>query len=119
MMVLLMSLISFSVSNIGLESIIKFAVPVLNFIYPLALVHVFIGLLVKNWEEKGILLHTTLAFSMFASVFEALKSVSFLNQTKLFSVYLKKLPLSSLGLSWIPFAILGFMVGTLLSRQRS
>lgn len=118
-MVLLVTGLAFGVSNFGLEVIIQYAVPVLNFIYPLALVHVFIGLFIKGWEEKPTLLKTTLAFTLIGSVFEVLKSLASFKDKSLVVFYAKKMPLGSIGLSWIIFTLIGFIIGYLLLNKKN
>lgn len=116
-MVFFVSLISLVVSNFGLEMIIQYAVPVLNFIYPLALVHVVLGLFIHRWEQKPILIKSVLYFSIIGSIFEVLKSLDVFKQTQIILFYTKKLPLGFLGLSWINFTLVGFIVGLIASKS--
>lgn len=119
LMVLLVSVVAFGISNFGLEAIIKYAVPVLNFIYPLAIVHVFIGLFLNNWEEKTLILKSVLAFSVLGSVMEVLKGFTFFEKTYIFKIYTQTLPLSNIGLSWITFVFIGLLVGYIMSKYQS
>lgn len=112
-LVVIVSLVSIVVSNFGLEAIIKYAIPVLNFIYPLAIIHVFTGLFLKNWDKRVIVLRTSLFFSLIASVLEVLKGIY---EHKLLDIYLEKLPLSNIGLSWISFAVFGLVLGLIIEK---
>ncbi len=118
-MVVIVTLLAFSVSNFGLETIITYAVPVLNFIYPLALMHVFVGLFLKDWEDKKTILNTLLIFTLFASVLEFLKTIPSLKETGFFVFYTKQMPLASVGLSWVNITLMGLLIGYLISKSKS
>ena len=106
-------------SNFGLETIITYAVPVLNFIYPLALMHVFVGIFLKDWEDKKTILNTLLIFTLFASVLEFLKTIPSLKETGFFVFYTKQMPLASVGLSWVNITLMGLLIGYLISKSKS
>ncbi|NLW15905.1 MAG: branched-chain amino acid transport system II carrier protein [Erysipelothrix sp.] len=110
-MVFITSFSAFVISNFGLSAIIEYAIPVLNFIYPLAIVHVFVGLFLKDWENKQSILNFVLSFSILASILEVLKTMSMFKDTKFFIFYTKSLPLSNYGISWVNISVLGFILG--------
>lgn len=108
------------VSNVGLDIIIQFAIPVLDFIYPLAIMHVIYGLIFKN-KDKIVNL-SILSWTMFACIFEVLKGLpsvldksSFLE--KVVDLY-TALPLSNLGITWVNFSVLGLILGLIISKLR-
>lgn len=107
--------VSLFVSNIGLNAIIKFAVPVLNFIYPLAIMHVIYGLIFK--QRHPIVNRFVLYITMIASVLEVLGGLPILLSNSgvlsLIVTAYQSLPLGNLGLAWINFSILGIVLGYL------
>ena len=107
--------VSLFVSNIGLNAIIKFAVPVLNFIYPLAIMHVIYGLIFK--QQHPIVNRFVLYITMIASVLEVLGGLPILLSNSgvlsLIVTAYQSLPLGNLGLAWINFSILGIVLGYL------
>ncbi len=118
-MVLITSLVAFVVSNFGLESIITYAVPVLNFIYPLSLVHVFIGLFIKNWDKKSQLLKFSLLFTLIGSFLEVFKSIAPFKDMSLILFYKDKLPLASIGLSWVNIFVIGLLIGFIFESRKT
>ena len=113
------AMISFLVSNIGLNAIIKYAGPVLSFLYPLAIMHVIYGLIFKN--KSTIINRFILVFTMFGASFEVLKDLDIAILNSLIELY-NKLPLSNLGFAWINFSIIGLILGIIVNKyvkQRS
>lgn len=117
-MVVIIVLVSFGVSNFGLETIIQYAVPILNFIYPLALMHVFVGLFIKQWEKKTLMLNSLLIFTLFASFIEVIKTFSSIKNHFLIHFYTHNLPLANIGLSWVNFSLFGLVFGMFLSKRK-
>ncbi len=114
------SLIGLVVSNVGLDIIIQFAIPVLDFIYPLAIMHVIYGLIFKN-KDKIVNLSILYA-TMFAGVFEVIKGFpDFLAKSNLLTVitdFYTSLPLSNLGITWVNFSVIGLIIGIIISKVR-
>ncbi len=104
--------LSLFISNVGLNSIIVFAVPVLNFIYPLAIMHVVYGLIFKNRDP--FVSQFVLYITMIGSVMEVIKGLPnvIIFNAGLFPLLDKysSLPLANLGLAWINFSIAGLVM---------
>ena len=103
---------SAAASNLGVEKIIAIAVPILTVIYPvsilLVLVATFDGKLKNDKVVKGAT-YATLAISILTVVDSLGISIAFVH----------KLPLASFGFNWIVPAILGGLVGLILSKKEN
>ena len=107
--IILFALFSFLISNLGLDWILFISSPVLSAIYPVAIVLIVMGL-AHRWIEKFPLCYPTcVLFTGVISVAEALASL------KIPVPFLKQLPFASYGLAWIVPAIVGLLLGILLS----
>ncbi len=103
-LVIVVTLFSIFVTNIGLEQIISFAGPILGIVYPAAIV-----LVVLTFFDKYIKNDNVYKFSAFsAMIFSFLEVIS--STTELKMEFLKSLPFSSEGLAWlVPAVIFGFV----------
>lgn len=103
---------SAAASNLGVEKIIAIAVPILTVIYPvsilLVLVATFDGRLKNDKVVKGAT-YATLAISILTVVDSLGISIGFVH----------KLPLASFGFNWIVPAILGGLIGLILSKKEN
>ena len=117
--VTLVTLLAFIVSNFGLNAIIQLALPVLKFLYPLAIMHVFMNLMYKDLSHKQSLIRTVLITTMIASVFEILAMPGVFENLKFSKewvlIYKTSLPLSSVGLAWVNFTVIGLVLGYLIT----
>ncbi|NFL95172.1 branched-chain amino acid transport system II carrier protein [Clostridium botulinum] len=107
---IIISSISALLGTGGVEKIVKFAVPVLQILYPIVIVLIIItlaGKLVKNNNVVKITVYTTLIIS----VVDAINSLSGGNVGFLKGL-LGIIPLSNVGFSWLVPAIIAFIVGT-------
>ena len=110
---------SFLISNIGLSNIIQYSIPILNFLYPLAIMHVLVGLTIKT--KHKVYNYSLLTFTLIASTIELIKSFPNLINTNAYlnsfiDFYTTKLFLANVGLSWINFTIVGFIVGMFIKK---
>lgn len=116
------SVVSFGIANFGLSSIVAWCVPVLMFLYPLAITLVLLALFGKTFgNRKGVYVWTT-AFTLVAAIFDMIGAVSgMIPGNALLSGLTgfagKVLPLYSLGLGWVCPAAVGFIVGLIVSRK--
>lgn len=106
------------VSNFGLTAIINYAVPVLNFLYPLAIMHVLVGLVFK--DPSKVFLKSVLYFTMIASIFEVLKGLPNVIASNALleslSTMYSSLPLAQFGIAWLNFTVVGMIVGYILTK---
>lgn len=113
---IILSLSSMMFANVGLTKILTFSVPVLNAIYPMAIVLMLLFLANKLFKgSKYVYIFCMLftsVFSILDSLNQSLLKISFLNN--IFSY----LPLYSKGLGWIVPALVGAILGCLISLCR-
>lgn len=110
--VLAVTLIGFTLSNLGLAQILKFSVPFLVTAYPLTIVLIVLTFLSRYFAHSRAVYKSTMLFTGVFAVFSGL-SVFGVNLGPLQS-FRKALPLSSFGLEWVVPALVGFVIGLLL-----
>ncbi|MDO5516389.1 MAG: branched-chain amino acid transport system II carrier protein [Clostridium sp.] len=116
----ILSLSSMVLANMGLTKILAVSVPVLNAIYPIAIMLIVLAMLDKLFMGNKMVYSFTILFTGVVSVVDALSqagiSIGFL--VNAFS----KLPLYSQGLGWLLPAALGMISGyvvSLMSRDKA
>ena len=118
------SLISFGIANFGLTTIVSWCVPVLMFLYPLAITLILLSLSGKFIGTNPTVYRTTTAFTLIAAVFDMIGAVSGMIPGNRVLAGLKAfagniLPLYDLGLGWILPAAIGFLSGLLLAKKKA
>lgn len=118
------SLISFGIANFGLTTIVSWCVPVLMFLYPLAITLILLSLSGKFIGTNPTVYRTTTAFTLIAAVFDMIGAVSGMMPGNRVLAGLKAfagniLPLYDLGLGWILPAAIGFLAGLLLAKKKA
>lgn len=124
--VFILSFISFIVANLGLTTIIQLAIPVLMFLYPLAIVLIFLGLFSSVFNHKKEVYTLAMFLTFFISMIDGYNalidhfpsaSVPFIDSITTF--YLQYVPFYSIGLGWIIPALIGASVGYVWPSQRT
>jgi len=119
--VYILCVISFVIANIGLTNIITFSVPVLMFLYPLAIVLILLALVGPLFNHKQVVYMSTIIFTIIISFFDGYNAliknipnleVSYLTSSSEFLSDL--LPFYDIGLGWVAPAIVGFILGNLI-----
>lgn len=118
------SLVSFGIANFGLTTIVSWCVPVLMFLYPLAITLILLSLSGKFIGTNPTVYRTTTAFTLIAAVFDMVGAVSGMIPGSRVLAGLKAfagniLPLYDLGLGWILPAAIGFLVGLFLAKKKA
>ena len=118
------SLISFGIANFGLTTIVSWCVPVLMFLYPLAITLILLSLSGKFIGTNPTVYRTTTAFTLIAAVFDMIGAISGMIPGSRVLAGLKAfagniLPLYDLGLGWILPAAIGFLAGLLLAKKKA
>ena len=118
------SLVSFGIANFGLTTIVSWCVPVLMFLYPLAITLILLSLSGKFIGTNPTVYRTTTAFTLIAAVFDMIGAVSGMIPGNRVLAGLKAfagniLPLYDLGLGWILPAAIGFLAGLLLAKKKA
>lgn len=116
--------VSFGIANFGLSTIVAYCVPILMFIYPLAMTLIALALTEKFFEGSHHVYVLTTAFTFVAALFDfintlssTLKGSGITNTEVLDSITefaSKFLPFFEYGLGWVCPAILGFSIGLIL-----
>lgn len=116
--VVLLCIVSFVIANVGLTNIITYAVPVLMFLYPLAIVLIILALFGPLFGYKQSVFATAILFTFFISVIDGYNAL--INNVPAFEmsafttvseIYAQYLPLYSIGLGWIVPAVIGVVIG--------
>ncbi|MFC5447127.1 branched-chain amino acid transport system II carrier protein [Paenibacillus aestuarii] len=122
--VLILCLISFFIANFGLNNIVRYAVPVLMLLYPLAIVLIILTLFSSLFRHKQSVFVTTMFLTFCVSFFDGYSalvdslpsaSLSLFESIKLF--YMDYLPFYDIGLGWILPALVGAFIGFLWSKS--
>ena len=118
--VVVFSVLTTLVANIGLTNIIAFSLPVLMFLYPLAITLILLALLSPLFKDRQVIYVTTTIFTLVVSVADLLnalpENIRNLNGIQNFLTFCADyLPLFSMGMGWILPATIGFVVGIIIS----
>ena len=116
---ILFSVVSFLFANLGLSAIISYSLPVLMFLYPLAIVLILLALTSRLFGHDKIVYRWTIGFTLVAAVYDLLFALpaavkSLLHLDHILEVLARFLPLSSLGLGWLLPTFLGLAVGLIV-----
>ena len=109
-------LVSFGIANFGLSTIVAWCVPVLMFVYPLAITLTLLALTEKWFGKSPVVYAVTTGFTLVAATLDFLGTLSGMipGSTLLAKVTEfagRLLPLYSLGMGWIVPALIGFAIG--------
>lgn len=118
------SVFSFAVSNVGLSAIINYSIPVLMFLYPLAITLILLALFGKFFDHDRIVYICVTAFTLFAAMFDLLKTLpggiqESLRLSGIISIGRSILPWFDLNLGWAVPAIIGLILGLILRKKKA
>ncbi|MHC2991649.1 branched-chain amino acid transporter [Pontibacter sp. HJ8] len=116
--VLILTLVSAAISNVGLTQIISFSVPVLVAIYPIVIVLIALTLFGSLLRKRTPIYTWSVLLTGIVSVVDGFNAAGI--ELAISAVFEEYLPLFSLGMGWLVPAIVGCLIGYLLSfRQTS
>lgn len=112
-------LVSFGIANFGLSTIVAWCVPVLMFVYPLAITLILLALTEKWFGRSRTVYISTTAFTLTAAIFDFIGALTDIIPQSSFLTSVQQLckrflPLYDLGMGWIVPALVGFGVGLIL-----
>lgn len=113
------TLISFLIANLGLQNIISLSIPVLMYMYPLAIVLIFLSLLYPLIGKNKLIFSLTIGFTAIFSIFDFLRAlpenISNLNFIKsIIGFAVKTLPGFNLGFGWVIPGVVGFILAIII-----
>jgi branched-chain amino acid:cation transporter, LIVCS family len=114
---IVMSIFSAIIANVGLTNLIKFSIPVLIIIYPLAIVLVALSFLHEKFNGRSEVYSGALLAAGFVSIFDGLNNAG-MNVKVVLGIFEKFLPLFSQGIGWLVPAIIGALLGWIMSKMR-
>ncbi|MEH7375996.1 branched-chain amino acid transport system II carrier protein [Neobacillus drentensis] len=109
--VIILSVLSTAIANLGLTQILRISVPILGMIYPLAIAIIFLGLIddfIKRYPQIYIYVVS------FVAVFSIIDTINKTFLANKWSGVLDILPFYMEGLGWIVPALIGLIVGYLI-----
>lgn len=121
---ILFTLVSFLIANLGLANIISLSVPVLMYLYPLAIVLIVLSLMTPIIGKNRRIFSFTIVFTAIFSIFDLLNALpkplstyhiieSIVNFANAF------LPGFTLGFGWVIPAILGFILAIVVGKLKN
>ncbi len=120
---ILFTAFSFGISNFGLSRIIEYSLPVLMFLYPLAITLILLALFGRLFAHDGTVYRCVTAFTGLSALFDLIKTLpagvqSGLHLEGLIRLADRMLPWFRLNLGWAVPAAIGFALGMLMRAIR-
>ncbi len=109
--VLILSIFSTCVANFGLSQLISLSVPLLTAIYPLAIVLILLSFLEYVIPAKSIVYIISLSITAVFSIIDGLKAAG----VNMDGLNLDFIPLFTIGIGWFVPAVIGIVVGYVIS----
>ncbi len=124
-MVVFFSFITFVFANFGLANIITYSIPVLMFLYPLAIVLMLLTFLSPLFNHSQVVYVATTAATFLISIFDGLKALcksleieNFSWMKPVLSFYEGALPLYDQGLGWLLPAVIVIIITSIIVKIR-
>lgn len=116
---IIFTVVSFLFSNFGLSKIIEYSIPVLMFLYPLAITLIVLALTEKLFGKDRIVYACVTGFTCVAALFDLFKTLpeavqNTLHLQPVVSFAAKYLPFFELGLGWVVPAAIGLAIGLII-----
>ena len=111
------SVISTGFANFGLTQLISLSVPVLTAIYPLAIVLIVLTFTHSLFKGRSEVYQGSVLFTFVVSLFDGLSATP-IDVSGVTNFFGKVLPLYGIGLGWIIPAIVGAVLGYIISLMR-
>src|SRR5699024_2547322 len=123
--VVIFSLLTFSVANFGLSNIISFSIPVLMFLYPLAIVLMLLTFLSPLFNHSQLVYRATIGVTFLISIVDGFVALCdslgieyFSWLVPIMSLYDNILPLYGQGLGWLLPAIIVIIITGLIAKTQ-
>lgn len=120
---MLFTLASLVVANFGLATIIQLSVPVLMFLYPLAIILIVLSLLTPILKKEKVVYQWTIGFTLIAAIFDFVQALPDSLKANPISRQMlqlaeNNLPGFDLGFGWVVPAVIGFGIGLILWKTK-
>lgn len=116
-------ILSFVISTFGLSTIIAWSLPVLMFLYPLAMTLILLSLASPILGKDKLTCRLVTGFTLAAALFDLVKSLPEFLQSNAVVAAINRvgtyLPMSELGLGWICPAVVGLVIGLVVRKIRN
>ncbi|WP_404456046.1 branched-chain amino acid transport system II carrier protein [Virgibacillus necropolis] len=112
--ILLTTVVSYLIANQGLNTIISYSVPVLVFIYPIAIVLIILTFIQNLFHGARPVYQGAILFTAVTSLYDGL--LAFGMDLSTVKPYMEMLPFFALGLGWIVPALIGGIIGLIVSK---
>lgn len=114
-------LVSFCLANLGLDQIVLWSKPVLMLLYPLAIVLVLAAMLSPLFQQATIMYRLPLLLTLVPALFDMVNAQPpVIRQWAACQTIIhfaqQFLPFFRIGFSWLPFAVVGFILGIVIWR---
>ncbi|GAB4074866.1 branched-chain amino acid transport system II carrier protein [Barrientosiimonas marina] len=106
---------SYVIANQGLNTIVGVSVPVLTFIYPIAIVLIILTFLHKFFGGYRTVYRGAILLTAIAALYDGLNEFG-VNMPEIAAI-MEKLPFSSIGLGWLFPAIIGGLIGYIFKNK--
>lgn len=111
------------IANVGLNQIIELSLPILMFIYPLAMTLIIMGVFDQVIGDREEMYQWGIYLTMIPAFFDGLNALPTSIKTSslitpLVEFAQRYLPLFEIGMTWVIFAFLGCLIGWVVSKKR-
>ncbi|MUK90692.1 branched-chain amino acid transport system II carrier protein [Ornithinibacillus sp. L9] len=114
--ILIVTIGSFIIANQGLNTIISYSVPVLVFIYPIAIVLILLTFMHRLFGGEKTVYRGAILFTAIISLYDGL--IAYGLEMRHITEIMEKLPLFDIGLGWFFPAVIGGLLGLLFRERR-
>jgi len=108
------TLVGFSVATFGLDTILSFAVPLLVFIYPIAIVLIMLSIAQRFLPESKTMFRLSVLLTTIYSIYEVLTSLGL--KMEMFTKLIGFVPFFENGLGWFVPAVVAAVIGFVVDR---
>jgi branched-chain amino acid:cation transporter, LIVCS family len=113
---LIFTLFSFAISNVGLEKLISISLPVLMMIYPIAIVLMVVALFAGQFNHARIIYILPLIVATVVGLNDGLKTAGI--EIAAYDNFLNLLPLQSQNLGWLIPSVIACVIGIIISLMK-
>ena len=110
--VIIITILAFFICNLGLSLILKISVPILNAIYPVAIVLIILGLSNKLWENNKYVYKLTIIPIIIVSIIYAFDCAKV--KLGFLTTLCEYLPFYSLGFGWLSVMVIMVIVSLII-----